>query len=34
LFQIANVTSAIVWGFVLLAPGWSLFKYFSGWLPV
>jgi membrane protein DedA with SNARE-associated domain len=32
-FQLANVTSAIVWAFVLLAPGWGLFKYFSGWLP-
>lgn len=34
LFQIANVTSAIVWGFALLAPGWGLLKYFSGWIPV
>ncbi len=32
-FQLANVTSAIVWGFVLLAPGWGLFKYISHWLP-
>jgi membrane protein DedA with SNARE-associated domain len=32
-FQLANVTSAIVWGFVLLAPGWGLFKYISQYLP-
>lgn len=32
-FQLANVTSAIVWAFVLLAPGWGLFKYFSHYIP-
>ncbi len=32
-FQLANVTSAIVWGFVLLAPGWGLLKYVSQYLP-
>jgi membrane protein DedA with SNARE-associated domain len=32
-FQLANVSSAVVWGFVLLAPGWGLFKYISHWLP-
>jgi membrane protein DedA with SNARE-associated domain len=32
-FQIANVGSAIVWGFVLLAPGWGLFKYISQYVP-
>ncbi len=32
-FQLANITSAIVWGFVLLAPGWGLFKYISQYLP-
>jgi membrane protein DedA with SNARE-associated domain len=34
LFQLANVSSAMVWGFALLAPGWGLFKYLTGWLPV
>lgn len=28
-FQLANVSSAIVWAFVLLAPGWGLFKSIS-----
>jgi membrane protein DedA with SNARE-associated domain len=32
-FQLANITSAIVWGFVLLAPGWGLFKYISQYIP-
>ena len=27
-FQIANVTSAMVWAFVLLAPGFTALKYF------
>jgi membrane protein DedA with SNARE-associated domain len=28
-FQLANVSSAIVWAFVLLAPGWGLLKSIS-----
>lgn len=32
-FQLANVSSAILWAFVLLAPGWGLFKYISQYLP-
>lgn len=32
-FQLANVTSAIAWAFLLLAPGWGLFKYISQYLP-
>lgn len=32
-FQLANVSSAVVWAFVLLAPGWGLFKYISQYLP-
>ena len=32
-FQLANVSSAVMWGFVLLAPGWGLFKYISQYLP-
>lgn len=32
-FQLANVSSAILWAFVLLAPGWGLLKYFSQYLP-
>lgn len=32
-FQLANITSAIVWAFVLLAPGWGLFKYISQYVP-
>jgi membrane protein DedA with SNARE-associated domain len=28
-FQLANVSSAIVWAFILLAPGWGLLKTIS-----
>jgi membrane protein DedA with SNARE-associated domain len=28
-FQIANVTSAVLWGFVLLAPGFAALRIFQ-----
>jgi membrane protein DedA with SNARE-associated domain len=32
-FQLANVSSAILWAFVLLAPGWGLLKLISPYIP-
>jgi len=32
-FQLANVSSALLWAFALLAPGWGLLKYVSQYLP-
>lgn len=29
-FQIANVTSALAWAFLMLAPGAGLLNYFKG----